>query len=62
VIDQKREHVYGRDCWCNPLVVANGAKVLAPFSGTVVRWEPIGANEAAIHIEPSADPPREVTA
>jgi hypothetical protein len=50
----KREHAYGRDCWCNPLVVTAGMPLVMPESGTIMRMDPIGANQMALHFEPEA--------
>jgi hypothetical protein len=53
VIDQKREHIHGRDCWCNPLIVTVGEHLLMPYTGMVVQYEPVSANQMALHVEPN---------
>lgn len=48
----ERTHIYGRDCWCNPLVVTEGSSLLMPRDGTIVQMDPIAFNQAALHFEP----------
>ena len=59
MIDVKREHAYGRDCWCNPLVISVGSKLITDYAGTVVRYEPIAHEQIAVHIEPHSSEVKE---
>lgn len=52
---QERGHDYGRDCWCNPLVVTVGVALIAPEDGTIARLDPIGADQVAAHFERRED-------
>lgn len=48
-----REHDYGRDCWCNPYVLAMGGPIRMDRAGSVVRIEYLGNNQQAVHFEPA---------
>jgi hypothetical protein len=51
----KREHAYGRDCWCNPYLLTVGSKFITDYAGIIVATNELPSGDIAVHIEPHAD-------